>query len=107
VFVCPKLMMPCWGRLLHNMDDVVMMVPVGPIFFPLSMHAPLAVGLIFLLIPHRPWRLGGTPRVLEMEHLLSRLFKNHPEATGRILRQLCLLLGELPCVSERMAWKMI
>ena len=63
-FICPKFMMPVWGRLLLNTDDFVIYGAPGGMFWPYSMHKFLVLGFISLLIPHRHWQLRGTPKVM-------------------------------------------
>ena len=62
--ICLKVMMPVWGRLLLNTDDLVIYGSPGGMFWPYSMHEFLVLGFISLLIPHRHWQLRGTPKVM-------------------------------------------
>ena len=66
VFIYPELIMTIRGRLMFNMADLVVYVPPREKFWPSSMHELLVIGFVSPLIPHRPWRLRGTPKVMEL-----------------------------------------
>ena len=66
VFICTKLMMMLWGRLLIKIADLVVYIPPGETFWPYSMQKSFVLGFGFTFIPHRPWRIWGTPKFLKM-----------------------------------------
>ena len=45
VFICTKLMMPVWGRLLFKMADLVVYGPPEAKFWPSSMYESFVLGL--------------------------------------------------------------
>ena len=49
-FICPKLMMQVWVRLMFNMDNFVVYSPSGGLFWPYLMQNSFVIG--FFLIPH-------------------------------------------------------
>ena len=55
------------------------------------MHELFVLGFIFALIPHKPWRIRGIPKVLVMERAVSFLLRESPGDAGSVLRQLQLL----------------
>ena len=74
-FIFPKLMVPVWGRLLFKMADLVVYVPPGEIFWPYSMHKSFVIGFVSPLIPHRPWRTRGTPKVMRLGRTVYLLIR--------------------------------
>ena len=56
VFICLKLTMLVWVRLLLKMADLVEYGPPGEKFWSSSMHEIFFLGFISPLIPHRTWR---------------------------------------------------
>ena len=87
-FICPKLMMPVWGSILFKMAELVVYGPPGAKFWPSSMHELFVIGFILPLIPHRPWRLRGTPKVLGLGRTVSFLLRYITGYAGIVLSQL-------------------
>ena len=103
VFICPKLMIPVWERRLFNMADLVVYVPPGATFWPSSMHESFVIGFISPFIPHRPWRIRGTPKVLVLVRTVSFLPRESPGDAGSVMRQILLLLNMTASMSGVLA----
>ena len=99
VFICPKFMIPMYGRLLFKMDDLVVYVPPGEMFWPSSMHESFVPGFISPLIPHRPWWIRGTAKVLGLGRTVYLLIREIPEDSGSVLLQLQLLTKRVASMS--------
>ena len=85
VFSIPRLMTHLWMKHLSKEVHVLLIVNVGPSFWPCSMHKPLIV-LIFLNMAHvsnyrGPWVLQGSYKTLEVQDHLEAGFK-YPEIHG-------------------------
>lgn len=109
IFICPRHMMPLWRRLLYKNCDFVCIIPAGPSFWPSHMHEPLILGIVLPLIPHRPWELRGTPKLLGMGRKMSKpkMWEAGEEHGGRILRQLLSLPRELARMPQRLVWQVL
>ena len=75
VFVCPRLCSPLWIKQLYKASDVVIEIPTGTPGWPIGMHEPLLIGLLFPFLRHAPWQLRGTPKMHSMGRELRSLFK--------------------------------
>ena len=54
VLVCPKLIIPVWGRLLFNVADFLVYVPLGSKIWSSSIHEYFLIGFFSPLGPHGP-----------------------------------------------------
>ena len=107
VFICPKLMIPVQERLLFKMVDLVVYVPPGETFWSSSMHKSFVLGFVFPLIPHRPWRIRGTPKVWGMVRTVYLLIRESTGYSGSVLRQLWFLLKKVASMSGFMEWGLL
>ena len=71
---------------MHKEADVVFSVAAGSSYWPLSMHEPLTVALVFPFARCAPWQLKGTPKMLEMGRRLSRVQENESLEGWDLLR---------------------
>jgi hypothetical protein len=108
IFVCPRLMAPLWRRQLSKVADVVFEVPAGMLSaWDAASHEPLVVGIVFPLLPFRPWQLRGTPKFLAMGRKLCKVWKES-ETDGRdLLRKLWFFSRSLPALQEGVVRKML
>lgn len=75
--------------------------------WPACMHEPLILALVLRFIPHPPWQLRQTPRVLELGGTVRRLW-HHPESdVGCLLRELCDLPVTLASLSPSVLWALL
>ena len=95
VFICPKLMITVWGRLLFKMADLVVYGPLGEIFWSSSMHKYFFLGFVYPLISHGTWRLKGTTKVMGLGRTVSFLIHESAGNAGSDMRQIRLLLKRL------------
>jgi hypothetical protein len=107
VFVCPRLMTCEWIKQLWKAADVIFEVPIGSEWWPSKMHEPLTIGILFPFIPHRPWQLQGTPKMLYVAREVRRLSSEKNLATGDFLRQFLLDCKRLQSLSKDVVWKML
>ncbi len=96
--IIPWLLTANWRRLLYKICDLVFTVLVGSNCWPTTHFEPLLVGLSFPLCLHSPWRLRGTP--LLVNSLISI-------GGGDILRQLLSQTQQLGTLSESMVRKVL
>ena len=104
MFICIKLMIPVWVRLLFKMYDLVVYGPLGETFWPSSIHKSFVLGFISSLLPHRPWRLMGAPKVLGPGRKVYLLLRDIIGYAGSVLRQFRLLqnrVASMPGVLAR------
>ena len=99
VFICPRLMMPVWGRLMLKMVDLVVYVPPGEMFWPSSMHESFVICFIYPLIPHRTWWIRGTTKVLGLVRTVSLLIQESPGYEWSVMSQLWLLTKRVASIS--------
>jgi len=106
--IVPKLMTPLWLKQMHKACDFV--VPIKPThpFWPAKMFEPFMLGIAFPFIPHRPWQLRRTPKLLSVAREVYKVQEAHPEMDpGIILRKLLLLAKRLPAMQPSMVWKLL
>ena len=103
VFIFLKFMMPVWVRMLLKIDEFVVYVPPGEMFWPSSMHKSFVLGFIPPLNPHKPWMLRGTLKVLGLVRTVSLLLRESSGNAGSVLRQLWLLLKRVESMSGVLA----
>ena len=87
VFIFPKLMIPVWGRRLFKMDDLVVYGLPGATFVHPKCTSRLFLVFISPLIPHVPWRLRGTPKVMVLGRTVYFLLLESPGDAWSVLRQ--------------------
>jgi hypothetical protein len=93
IFACPRLMTNRWRKLVLKEADFVFEVLVGTTgVWETEMHEPLLITICLPFVEHRPWKIGGTPRVLALDRKLRRVWKE-PDGNPRTV--LCELL-QLP-----------
>jgi hypothetical protein len=67
IFICPAIMTAYWRKTLGKVADAMFTLPVGSPIWPNNMHEPLVVALICPLLSSRPWRVRGSPWMVEFE----------------------------------------
>ena len=107
VFVCPRLCSPLWMKQLYKASDVVFEIPSGTPGWPVTMHEPLLIGLLFPFLRHLPWQLRGTPKMHAMGRDLRCLLKDTDLDPRNFLRKFwsrCIGLGKM---REDVVWKLL
>ena len=107
VVLIPRLMTSRWRKLLTKVCDVVFTVLVGMDVWGYSQHEPLIIGIAFPLISYRPWKLGGSKIMVEVESNLRGLQITSPQWGRDILRELCLQPRRLDVMPESVVWSML
>jgi hypothetical protein len=90
VFVLPCLLKPEWFRQLYKVSDIVFDVPVGADCWPVCMHEPLIVGVVFPFLRVPPWQLRLTPKMFSLARDLRGLWEGPPLGPGNLLLQFLL-----------------
>jgi hypothetical protein len=79
VFAVPRLMTHLWRKQLSKDADVVFTVPCDPSFWPIDMHEPLIILIVFPLTfvqsYQGPWLVKGTDGISQTEGTLNGGFK--------------------------------
>ena len=88
VVVIPRLFTTEWRKQLHKAADVVLTLPAGHPAWPLEMHEPLTIAILFPFISHRPWQLRRTPKLLDLGNAVQKVWESSPESEGPLLREL-------------------
>ena len=88
-------MTPLWLKQLHKAADLIFTVPAGVDFWPIEMHEPLLIGVVFPFLSFAPWQLKGSPKMLALGRELSGMWKNEQVDAGRVLREFCALRRRL------------
>jgi hypothetical protein len=65
LILIPRLLTAAWCKLLGKVCDLLFTVPLGSTPWSHTLFEPLIVGLYLPLSRHRPWRLRGTPLLVE------------------------------------------
>jgi len=106
--VIPKLMTPLWLKQMHKACDIVFPIKPTHPFWNSNMFEPFMMGIIFPFIPHRPWQLRRTPKLLSVARELCRVQAENTEVDpGIILRELLRLTKRLPTMQASMVWKVL
>lgn len=81
--------------MLKKICDLVFTIPAGSDIWPLTHFEPLIVGICLPLSRHLPWKLKGTPMLVQMEGVLRGLSTLDHRWGQTILRQLLQQAREL------------
>ena len=88
IFVCPRLMTFGWRKsLLKTADTVFYIGPGSRSFWTKDMHEPLIIGLMLPFFDFPPWQLRRSPRLLELERELQKVWQNPNRNERCILRK--------------------
>jgi hypothetical protein len=107
VFVCPRLCTPMWRRHFFKVADLVVEIPPGFAFWPVEMHEPLIIGIVFPFIRTPPWQLRGTPRMYSVAREVRRMCQGDKLDPGPFLRQLCEDCLRLRSMPEHVVRRML
>jgi hypothetical protein len=107
VFVCPRLMTNLWRKLVLKEADLVFEVPVGASVWNNDMFEPLLIGICLPFIPHRPWKLGGSPKLLGLARQLRHVWQDPTRDPGAILRELLELPRRLSSLPAKLVWRVL
>jgi hypothetical protein len=107
VFVCPRLCSPLWMKQLYKASDVVFEIPSGTPGWPIDMHEPLLIGLLFPFLRHSPWQLRGTPKMHALGRELRSLFKDEDVDARNLLCKFWLQCVRLGRMREDVVRKML
>ena len=89
IFVCPRLMIYSWRKLLIKLSDLIFYVEAGSRpFWPKNMHEPLIVGIVLTFRNTCPWQLRRSEPILELERELLSVRHRAPGTELDILRKL-------------------
>lgn len=102
VVIIPRLMTSRWRKTLGKICDLVLTVPLGVEFWPLTHFEPIIVGIAFPLSRHKPWRLRGTPLLESVEGVLRSLPPSSPGWGRGVLRKLFFQTRALETMSTSM-----
>ncbi len=98
LIVIPRLMTFMWRKMLKKISDLVFTIPAGSDIWPLTHFEPLIVGICLPLSRHPPWKLKGTPMLVQVEGVLRGLSTLDHRWGQAILRQLSSRRGNWnPC----------
>jgi hypothetical protein len=87
IFICPALMTAHWRKTLGKVADAMFTLPVGCPIWPSSMHEPLVVALICPLLSTRPWKVRGSPWMVEFEDKMRGVWSDNLQAQRSHLRK--------------------
>ena len=99
VFVCPRLCTTQWVKQLYRAAGFVFEVPVGSSIWPLTMHEPLLIGILFPILSCKPWQVRGSPKMYAVGREVRRMFEASEVGVRNLLRKfwtLCVDLQEMP-----------
>ena len=107
VVVIPRLFTTEWRKQLHKAADLVVTLPAGHPAWPIEMHEPLTIAILFPFISHRPWQLRRAPKLMELGNTLQKVWQSSPESERPLLRELWNFQRTLEGLSPRMASDML
>jgi hypothetical protein len=96
-----------WRKLVLKEADLMFEIPTGIGVWRNEMFEPLLIAVCLPFIPHRPWRLTGTPKLLGVAWELHHL-REEPSWDPRfVLRELCNLPRRLSTMSPMLVRKVL
>jgi hypothetical protein len=107
VFIVPKLCVPLWIKQVYKAADFVFEVPAGQSCWPVDMHEPLLIALVFPFLSSKPWQLRSTPKMYEMGSQLRKVFQSEKMDAGNFLRKLWLKCHRLRSMPENVVRQML
>jgi hypothetical protein len=108
LFACPRLMTNRWRKLVLKEADFVFEVPVGTAgVWEKNMHEPLLIAVCLPFLEHSPWKIGGTPRILELGRQLRGVWKDPTGDPRVILRKLLNIPRRLSGVSAELVRRVL
>ena len=100
IIAIPRLCTSLWQKQLYKACDLVFQIPAGSNkVWPIDMHEPVLIGLVFPFLSVKPWQLRGTPKMFAMGRELHGLFCDQTVDPSPVLRKLwsrCLGLRNVP-----------
>jgi hypothetical protein len=93
--------------MLYKLSDLVFKFSLYSQHWPKSMHEPVFVGILLLLLSRNPWTLQRTLLLVGMEQNLRQVLSMGEANGGDILRQLLQVLRRLASMPEDVALKVI
>jgi hypothetical protein len=88
-----------WRKLVLKEADLMFEIPAGIGVWSNEMFEPLLIAVCLPFIPHRPWRLAGTPKLLGVARELRRLHEEPSWDPRFVLHELCNLPRRLSTMS--------
>jgi len=108
IFCCPRLCTHLWRKKLYKIADVLVELPSGHRHgWPSCMHEPLILAFVSPFVPHPPWQLRQTPRVLDLGRTVRRMWCDSGTDVGPILRELCNLSASLAGLPPGVVWDLL
>ncbi|KAI2508114.1 hypothetical protein MHU86_6287 [Fragilaria crotonensis] len=107
IFVCPRLCTSQWLRHLFKVADFVFEVPIGSSVWPVDMHEPLLIGVLFPFIRVDPWQLRGSPKMHAMGRQLRKMFQESEVGACDLLRKFWACCFNLQGLSKSMVRKLL
>ena len=107
VLVVPRLMMPHWRRHLYRAADLILEIPPSCPYWPNSNFEPLIIAIFLPFIKHRPWQLKRSPVLIELERVLSSMWKRNNHTQSAILCQLRSQAQQLDNLSPSLVHQML
>ena len=107
VFVCPRLCTSQWLKQLYRAADIVFELPLGFSCWPVSMHEPLLIGIVFPFISCSPWQIRGTPKMFAMGRELRRVLQESEVDAGNLLCKFWSLCIDIDGMPEHVVRKLL
>jgi len=108
IVIIPKLMTPLWLKQMHKACDIVFPIKPTHPFWNSNMFEPFMMGIVFPFIPHRPWQLRRTPKLLAVAREVCRVSTEDTKVDpGHFLRELLCLTKRLPSMQASTVWKLL
>ena len=92
----PRLFTTLWLKQLNKVSDIIIKIPPYFEFWNKEQFEPLYIAIAFPYIPHRPWVLKGSYKMLAMERHLCRVFKTPQVDAGSICMNFLSRRGNWP-----------
>ena len=107
VFVCPRLCTTQWAKQLYRAADLVFELPVGFSCWPVCMHEPLLIGILFPFLSVNPWQIKGSPKMFAVGRELRKVLQESEVESRNLLRKLWSLGRDLRSVPEHLVRQLL
>jgi hypothetical protein len=100
IFVCPKLMTPCWRKHMLKTCCFSFYVDPGLAYWPDSMHESLLIGVYLPYLPCYPWTFRRSKSILELERQLRLMPKAQGGSQSYVLFKFFTFARKLPTLPK-------
>jgi len=107
VIVIPRLCTTLWLKQLYKAADIVLYLPPAHSHWPVSMHEPLVIAILFPYSRYFPWQFKNTPRLLSDRRKMQKVLQETELDSGSLLREFFFSTRKISSLPEHLVRKLL